>query len=41
VAKAAAGGKSLEQVKAYRNKGERLQTGVPQAIDQWRQTFGV
>ena len=34
-------GKSVEQVKAYRNKGERLQTGVPQAIDQWRQTFGV
>ena len=34
-------GKGIDQVKWYRNKGERLQTGIPEAVDQWRQTFGV
>lgn len=34
-------GKSVDQVKAYRNKGERLATGIPEAIGKWRETFGV
>jgi iron(III) transport system substrate-binding protein len=34
-------GKSVEQVKSYRNKGERLQTGIPEAVAKWRETFGV
>jgi iron(III) transport system substrate-binding protein len=34
-------GKSPDQVKSYRNKGERLQTGIPDAIAKWRETFGV
>ncbi|HEX8967971.1 MAG TPA: extracellular solute-binding protein, partial [Chloroflexota bacterium] len=34
-------GKSVDQVKAYRNAGERLQTGIPDAIQKWRETFGV
>jgi iron(III) transport system substrate-binding protein len=34
-------GKSVDQVKSYRNKGERLLTGIPDAIAKWRETFGV
>ena len=34
-------GKSVDQIKSYRNKGERLQTGIPDAIEKWRETFGV
>jgi iron(III) transport system substrate-binding protein len=34
-------GKSPEQIKSYRNKGERLQTGIPEAVAKWRETFGV
>ena len=26
---------------AYRNKGERLQSGIPEAVGKWRETFGV
>jgi iron(III) transport system substrate-binding protein len=34
-------GKSVDQVKSYRNKGDRLQTGIPEAVAKWRETFGV
>jgi iron(III) transport system substrate-binding protein len=34
-------GKSVEQIKSYRNKGDRLQTGIPEAVAKWRETFGV
>jgi len=34
-------GKSPDQIKSYRNKGERLQTGIPEAVAKWRETFGV
>jgi len=36
-----AGGKSIDSVKWYRNKPDRLLTGVPEAIGKWRETFGV
>ena len=38
---AAPSGKPVDQVKSYRNKAERLQTGIPDAISKWRETFGV
>ncbi len=31
----------IDKVKWYRNKAERLETGVPEAITKWRETFGV
>jgi len=34
-------GVSLGRVKWYRNKAERLDKGVPDAIAKWRETFGV
>jgi iron(III) transport system substrate-binding protein len=34
-------GRGLDQVKWYRNKVDRLQTGIPEVIDKWRETFGV
>jgi iron(III) transport system substrate-binding protein len=34
-------GKPVDQIKSYRNKGERLQTGIPDAVSKWRETFGV
>jgi len=34
-------GVSIDRVKWYRNKAERLEKGVPEAIAKWRQTFGV
>src|SRR6267378_1906410 len=34
-------GKSPDQIKSYRNKGERLQMGIPEAVAKWRETFGV
>jgi iron(III) transport system substrate-binding protein len=34
-------GKSPDQIKSYRNKGDRLQSGIPEAIAKWRETFGV
>jgi iron(III) transport system substrate-binding protein len=34
-------GKSPDQIKSYRNKGDRLQAGIPEAIAKWRETFGV
>ena len=34
-------GKSPDQIKSYRNKGERLQTGIPEVVAKWRETFGV
>lgn len=34
-------GKAIDTVKWYRNKPDRLLTGVPEAIGKWRETFGV
>ncbi|HEY3111770.1 MAG TPA: extracellular solute-binding protein [Chloroflexota bacterium] len=34
-------GKPLAEVKLYRNKPERLEQGIPDAIAKWRETFGV
>jgi iron(III) transport system substrate-binding protein len=34
-------GVPIEKVKAYRNKPERLEKGVPEVIAKWRETFGV
>jgi iron(III) transport system substrate-binding protein len=34
-------GVAIDKVKWYRNKAERLATGVPEAITKWRETFGV
>ncbi|HEV8636433.1 MAG TPA: ABC transporter substrate-binding protein, partial [Chloroflexota bacterium] len=34
-------GKPLAEVKLYRNKPERLEKGIPEAIEKWRETFGV
>jgi iron(III) transport system substrate-binding protein len=34
-------GRPLDQVKWYRNKVDRLATGIPEVIDKWRETFGV
>ena len=31
----------IEKVKYYRNKAERLDKGIPEAIEKWRETFGV
>lgn len=31
----------LDKVKWYRNKAERLEKGIPEAIAKWRETFGV
>jgi len=31
----------IDKVKWYRNKAARLETGVPEAIAKWRETFGV
>jgi iron(III) transport system substrate-binding protein len=31
----------LDRVKWYRNKAERLEKGIPEAIAKWRETFGV
>ena len=34
-------GKAVDQIKSYRNKGDRLTTGIPDAVAKWRETFGV
>jgi iron(III) transport system substrate-binding protein len=34
-------GNSIERLKWYRNKAERLDKGIPDAIAKWRETFGV
>jgi iron(III) transport system substrate-binding protein len=34
-------GVPIDRVKWYRNKAERLDKGVPEAIAKWRETFGV
>ncbi len=34
-------GVPIDRVKWYRNKAERLEKGVPEAIAKWRETFGV
>jgi iron(III) transport system substrate-binding protein len=34
-------GVPLEKVKWYRNKAERLEKGIPEAVAKWRETFGV
>ncbi len=34
-------GIAIDQVKWYRNKVERLDKGIPEAIKKWRETFGV
>jgi iron(III) transport system substrate-binding protein len=34
-------GVPIEKVKWYRNKAERLEKGLPEAIAKWRETFGV
>ena len=34
-------GLSIDRVKWYRNKAERLEKAVPEAIGKWRETFGV
>jgi iron(III) transport system substrate-binding protein len=31
----------IEKVKYYRNKADRLDKGIPEAIEKWRETFGV
>jgi iron(III) transport system substrate-binding protein len=36
-----ASGLAIDQVKWYRDKVERLETGIPDAIKKWRETFGV
>ncbi len=36
-----ASGIAIDQVKWYRNKVERLDKGIPEAIKKWRETFGV
>jgi len=38
---APANGVRLDKVKWYRNKVDRLATGVPEVIAKWRETFGV
>ncbi len=34
-------GVPIDKVKWYRNKAERLEKGIPDAIAKWRETFGV
>ena len=34
-------GVPLERVKWYRNKAQRLEKALPEAIAKWRETFGV
>jgi iron(III) transport system substrate-binding protein len=34
-------GKTIEQVKWYRNKVDRLESGIPEVVGKWRETFGV
>jgi len=34
-------GRTIDSVKWYRNKADRLEQGVPDAINKWRETFGV
>ncbi len=34
-------GLPIDRVKWYRNKADRLESGVPEAIAKWRETFGV
>jgi iron(III) transport system substrate-binding protein len=34
-------GVTIDKVKWYRNKAERLDKGVPDAIGKWRETFGI
>jgi iron(III) transport system substrate-binding protein len=34
-------GLPIDRVKWYRNKADRLESGVPDAIGKWRETFGV
>lgn len=34
-------GVSLEKLKLYRNKADRLEKGVPEVVAKWRETFGV
>ena len=34
-------GMTIDRVKWYRNKAERLEKAVPEAIGKWRETFGV
>jgi iron(III) transport system substrate-binding protein len=38
---AAPSGLPLERVKWYRNKVDRLEKGMPEAVAKWRETFGV
>jgi iron(III) transport system substrate-binding protein len=38
---AAPAGVPIDKVKSYRNKAERLEKAVPEAIAKWRETFGV
>jgi iron(III) transport system substrate-binding protein len=34
-------GVAIDKVKYYRNKADRLDKGIPEAIEKWRETFGV
>lgn len=34
-------GKTIDQVKWHRNKVDRLESGIPEVIGKWRETFGV
>ncbi len=34
-------GVALDKVKYHRNKADRLDKGIPEAIEKWRETFGV
>jgi iron(III) transport system substrate-binding protein len=37
----APGAQTLDKIKYYRNSADRLVTGIPQAIDKWREIMGV
>jgi iron(III) transport system substrate-binding protein len=34
-------GKTIDQIKWYRNKVDRLESGIPEVVAKWRETFGV
>ena len=34
-------GVPIDKLKYYRNKGDRLDKGIPEVIEKWRETFGV
>lgn len=34
-------GKTIDQIKWHRNKVDRLESGIPEVVAKWRETFGV